>query len=125
MKVIYIAGSYRDKRGEWFVRQNIRKAEEYALAIWKLGAVALCPHKNTAGFGGAIDSDENVWLVGDLELISRCDALLIVPGWEDSEGTKVEIEFAREHGMPIFFQIETMKKWLKARSIESVIVNRQ
>jgi len=47
MKVIYIAGKYRDTRGEYWVRQNIRLAEFYAVRVWNIGAVAPCPHKNT------------------------------------------------------------------------------
>jgi hypothetical protein len=54
MKLVYVAGPYRGK-GEWEVVQNIRRAETLALAVWKLGAACICPHKNTALFGGAAE----------------------------------------------------------------------
>ncbi len=99
MKVIYIAGPYRDKRGEWYVVQNIRAAEDAAVFVWQSGGVALCPHKNTALFGGA--ADDSVWLKGDLELLRRCDAIFLVPGWESSSGTQAEVKFAAQQDIPI------------------------
>ena len=65
-----------------------------------MGFVALCPHQNTAFFGGACEDE--VWLKGDLELISRCDAVCLVWGWQRSEGTRAEIEFAKSKGIPVF-----------------------
>ncbi|MCG8435902.1 MAG: hypothetical protein MJA83_17910 [Gammaproteobacteria bacterium] len=42
MKIVYIAGPFRAKT-PWRVEQNIRKAESWALHVWKMGAVAVCP----------------------------------------------------------------------------------
>lgn len=112
MKVIYIAGPYRSKRGEYYVRQNIRAAEELAIFVWRNGGVALCPHKNTAGFGGACAGGDEVWLDGDLELIKRCDAMYLVPGWENSSGTLAEIQFAHTLGMPVFENREQVLEFL-------------
>ena len=67
MKIIYIAGKYRAKT-EWEVVQNIRAAEDAAIFVWQHGAAALCPHKNTAMFGGIPGCPDNVWLVE----IARC-----------------------------------------------------
>ena len=102
MKVIYIAGRYRDERGEYYVRCNIRDAERAALCVWKFGGVALCPHKNTAGFGGAWGMPDRIWLDGDLELIRRCDAVWMIPGWQSSSGARGEKEFAESLGIPVF-----------------------
>ena len=99
MKVVYIAGKYRDTRGEWYVMQNIREAERIALQIWKLGGVALCPHMNTRFFGGALPDE--TWLRGDKELLKRCDALFQMNNALDSEGAKVEIGYARILNMPV------------------------
>jgi hypothetical protein len=102
MKVIYIAGKYRDKRGEYYVMQNIRKAELAALDVWELGAVAICPHKNTAFFDGARGINNDTWLKGDIEILSRCDALYLVENnWKHSEGTLEELKYARNHNIPI------------------------
>ena len=110
MKVIYIAGKYRGK-SEWEVTQNIRKAEELAIFVWKNGGAAICPHKNTAYFGG-ICPDET-WLKGDLEIIKRCDAVYALPYWIDSEGAKSEIEFSLKNGIVVFDDEEDLLEYLR------------
>ena len=103
MKVIYIAGHYRDERGEYYVRTNIRIAENAALYVWFNGGVALCPHKNTAGFGGAYGIYDKTWLDGDLELLTRCDAIWALDGWDTSAGATAEVEFAKAHGIKVLY----------------------
>ena len=43
------------------------------------------------------------WYAFDLQLLARCDELLILqlPGWEDSKGVLVEIAGAQTKGMPV------------------------
>lgn len=114
LKVIYIAGKYRDSRGEYYVRTNIREAERYALLVWKYGGVAVCPHKNTAGFGGALGISDDTWLKGDLELLKRCDALYAIPSWVCSEGTKAEIQFAQENHIPVLYNEKDVWEFIEA-----------
>lgn len=99
MKVIYVAGPFRGPNA-WEIECNIRRAETLALEIWRLGAVALCPHTNTRFFQGA--APDNVWLDGDLELLCRCDAIALVDGWENSSGARKEVKLARELNIPVF-----------------------
>lgn len=103
--VVYVAGPFRAPNA-WEIEQNIRRAEELSLAVWKTpGLVALCPHLNTRCFQGAAPDD--VWLDGDLELLIRCDCVLLVPGYYRSQGTRAEIDFALDNGIPVF---ETLKE---------------
>ena len=113
MEVIYISGPYRSKWGEWHVRQNIRKAENAAEFVWLNGGVALCPHKNTAGFGGLPGCPDEVWIQGDLELLRRCDAVWMVDGWRDSNGARREMELARQLGIPILYSREAVVKFIE------------
>ena len=99
--IIYVAGPYRADN-EWQVEENIREAEKYALMLWEAGFTAICPHKNTAHFGGAHGLPDDVWLDGDLTIIARCNGLLLLPRWLDSEGTKQEKAHAEAHGIPVF-----------------------
>lgn len=101
MKVIYIAGPYRDERGEFYVRRNILAAEDAAIKVWEMGGVALCPHKNSGGFGGALGIEDQTWLDGDLELLHRCDAIYMIPGWQSSGGANAEKKFAEMLGIPV------------------------
>lgn len=111
----YVAGAYRDTRGAWFIRENIRAAEAVALSLWQRGIPALCPHKNTALFDGA--APDEVWLAGDLVMLARCDAVVLVPGWRKSAGTRAEVEFAEARGIPVFEDFENnydFDAWLAA-----------
>jgi nucleoside 2-deoxyribosyltransferase len=103
MKVVYIAGKYRDSCGEYYVRMNIRAAEEAAIFVWQYGGVALCPHKNTAGFGGIPGCHDDVWLRGDIELLRRCDAVWAIEGWRISKGATAEVGFARSNSIPVLY----------------------
>jgi len=47
--------------------------------------------------------EENIWLNGDLEMVGRCDAVIVCPGWEESHGTKGEIAFAESHNIPVYY----------------------
>lgn len=116
MKVVYIAGPYRSNSISGVV-QNIRNAEALAIEVWNSGAVALCPHKNTALFDG-IAPDE-IWLQGDMELLRRCDAIILVEGWESSSGTIAEVEYARELGIPLFYSIIDLQEWLRLQKLRS------
>ena len=116
-KIIYISGPYRaDTESEVF--DNIMNAKDVAKQIWRLGAIALCPHLNTMFFGGILPDEE--WLIGDLILLSRCDAVYMMAGWKTSEGSIREYHHAEELKIPIFELpsklvdfIKTEKKKLK------------
>jgi hypothetical protein len=101
MKVVYIAGPFRSKTGNMFeVQQNIMEAMKWSLLVWNNGGAALCPHANTVFFTGA--APDTVWLEGDIELLKRCDAILLIPGWHNSPGSVAEYEVAAGIGMPKF-----------------------
>lgn len=111
MKVVYLAGSYRSDT-EYGVHRNIQRAEQVALEVWRLGAACLCPHKNTAYFGGALP--DSVWLEGYLELVRRSDAVLVLAGSERSKGTAEEVVCATLHKIPVFRRFYDLGVWLTA-----------
>ena len=120
MKVVYVSGKFRGPNS-WAMEQNIRAAEELSLEVWKLGAVALCPHLNTRFFQGA--APDELWLDGDIELVRRCDAMLMVSNWQDSVGARHEKEFADSIKQPVFFKIEVLQEWLKHQATLDSIAN--
>lgn len=99
MKIIYVAGKFRGKNA-WEVFKNVRAAEEVAFQVASLGAMPLTPHLNTANFDGTLD--DKFWLDGTMELLRRCDAVMMVPGWETSTGATAERREAERLGLPIF-----------------------
>lgn len=123
MNVIYIAGPYRAST-EYEVRQNIRRAEDRAVECWNLGFVPLCPHKNSAGLGGAVSSvtglsDDKMFLDGGIELLKRCDALLLVDLPVEviraSEGTMLEINTATARGISVCWDLSELQSWENSR----------
>lgn len=119
IRVVYVAGPFR-AANSWEMEQNIRRAEALALDVWRTpGLAAICPHSNTRFYQGAAPDD--VWLDGDLAILERCDAVLLVPGWEKSSGTRTEIEWARYvESIPVFETIESLREW--AATLDSVEV---
>ena len=95
--VVYIAGPFRAET-PYDVVQNIRVAEAAALRVWRAGMVALCPHLNTANFSGA--APDEIWLEGDLEMLKRCDAVLLVGNWSESKGATEEYAQASKLNLP-------------------------
>jgi hypothetical protein len=121
-RVVYIAGPFRGKN-HWEVEQNIRRAEALALEVWNLGGVAvICPHTNTRFFDGA--APDEVWLDGDLELMARCDAVLMTPDFERSTGAKRERNEAFDLFIPVFYTVAEVKEWLSAAPSYHTIVAR-
>jgi hypothetical protein len=108
MIVVYIAGSYRANT-EIGVLRNIQRAEEAAIEVWKLGCVALCPHKNSAHLGGVVDDE--VFVAGGLELLKRSDAVLMLVGSHASKGATEEYRIATAE-KPVFYSIEALRDWL-------------
>lgn len=42
--------------------------------------------------------------------LEACEAILLIDGWQKSEGTLKEIEFAKERGIPIFDSMEKLSE---------------
>jgi len=101
MKLVYIAGQYRANTVHGIVK-NIRKAEKVALKYWRKGYAVICPHKNTALFDGS--APDKVWLDGDLEILKRCDIIVMMKGWEKSSGSIAELKLAKELKLEIIYE---------------------
>jgi hypothetical protein len=116
VKVFYIAGPYK-AQSEYQVRLNIRNAEIEALWVWFNGGVALCPHKNISGFGGANEIRDEVWLAGNLEMLKRCDALYAIGKYKESDEAGKEIQFAMDNRIPVFTSRVEIMNYLTNYSI--------
>ena len=112
MKIVFISGPFRADT-PWKVEQNIRKAEEYSLSIMKLApneVFCYCSHTNTRLFDKELP--DSLLLSGNIEMLKRCDALYVLPGYETSTGTEAEIAFARQVGKPVFFHTSALFRWI-------------
>jgi hypothetical protein len=98
MKLVYIAGPYRAPT-TWGVAQTIHRAREIGAIVAGLGAYPVIPHSNTAHMDGA--ADDALWLAGTLELMRRCDGVVMCPGWTSSSGARAEHDEAIRLGFPV------------------------
>ena len=97
---VYVAGPLR---GNWIKKKiNIYKAKKISKLLWDNKLAAFCPHLNS-GFYDNINTDEFV-LKANIDLLRRMDAILVLDGWTESEGTKNEVLYAKSIGMTVFYE---------------------
>ena len=100
MKVAFIAMGY-NAESDWEIELNIQRAKQVAVDWWKAGFVVICPHANSAHFGGIVD--ESVFYDGYKELVKRSDVVVAGPGWEKSTGAMGEVRVAIENGIEVVY----------------------
>lgn len=98
---IYIAGPYSaaDRAG---VAANIHKAVAVGLEVARAGGMPVIPHANTADECFERVQPYDFWIRGTARLLTRCDGLVCVEGWETSKGAVGEHKIAKARGIPIF-----------------------
>ncbi len=107
MIVVYVAGPLTTGAcrpggsfNSWIFEQNVRRAEELAIQLTLAGFAAICVHSMARYAFGHIP--ETLAMEADFEIIRRCDALVLVEGWQVSKGTLAELQHARQLHMPVF-----------------------
>jgi nucleoside 2-deoxyribosyltransferase len=98
--LIYVAGPIRPK-GNQTLEGNLEQAKKIAYELWSKGYSVICPHANT-DLTDEIDWEMD-WLKGDLEMLARCDAMVVCPDYKESVGTTKEILFAHDKKIPVYF----------------------
>ena len=109
MKIVYVAGPFRGANG-WEIEQNVRRAEKLGYQVCHMNAMPLIPHANTRCFHGV--GEDQFWLDGTMELLRRCDAVILTHDWERSKGACAEVEEANRLGLPVFHHLHQLARWL-------------
>ena len=99
-KRIYIAGPMTG-----LPDHNFPAFHAAAARLRKAGWDVVNPAEN---FGGRTDLPRESYLRADVALLVGCDAVAMLPGWEDSRGAKLEYLLARELGL-LVFDAETLQ----------------
>lgn len=109
MKRIYIAGKY-DDRDIVSCLSNIRKGIEMASLLINEGHAVFCPFADFlyAFTENGPKLDKEKYQANSMAWVEVSDALLVLPGWETSGGTRREIERAKSLGIPVFFDVEEL-----------------
>jgi len=104
--ILYISGPY-SAGNERTVADNIAVARAHAVGAAKRGWHPLTPHLNTAHF--EIDCPEisnDDWIEGDLTILRLLPraraAVLLLPGWEQSKGARLERDWAIHLNLEVF-----------------------
>lgn len=108
MVVVYVAGPYRSNSYEG-IKLNIESARNVAVKTAKLGYAIACPHTNTGTMDEiAPEIEDNFWLQSAIAIMKRCDAIVLAPGWTGSEGVRIELNIAKEMGIPVFETVDDL-----------------
>lgn len=105
IKLAYIAGPYSSST-RIGIALNIYRARAVAVKLirnfdkWQM--FPACPHLNTAWMQH--DAPASVFYLGDLELLARCDCIVLTTlNFQGSKGTVAEIRQAAKAGQPIYY----------------------
>jgi len=109
MKRIYVAGKYSDDN-VLDVLKNIGRGQSMCSRLHALGYSPYCPWHNKTY---VIDNPEAEYTVQQfydscMVWLEVSDAVLVLPGWEESTGTIDEICRAAALDVPIFYSLDEM-----------------
>jgi hypothetical protein len=114
---VYMAGPITAQPGRSVV-VNVLTAARTLRYLTERRVAAVCPQLATADVLVAPINAEIAavpyedWMSVDFLLLASCRAVLVLPGWEGSAGTRREIAYAGDRGIPVFFAIRPLLKFL-------------
>ena len=107
--LVYVAGPYSAPTPAERAA-NIEAAWTVGYQVASLGAYPVVPHMNTAHMDDL--QDWQWWIDATLELMLRCNAVLMMEGWEASRGARGEEAAAKRFEIPVFYKIEDLADWI-------------
>ena len=128
--LVYVAGPFSGKPPTWIpkwlwsrlplfvarpllrrgVERNIRRAEGVGIELASHGYCPVIPHANTADPRFELVQEYEFWIDATVAMMLRCDAVLMMPGWESSSGARAEFAVAREKLIPLFLDIRSLDR---------------
>lgn len=107
MKLVFVAGPYRGEGKPGEIERNIAQSARFQAALAHAGVVAYSPNIHDAHWetlnGGGEEAARTLKVFTEWVLAEAVSALAVMPEWETSAGTKVEIATATKRGIPIFY----------------------
>lgn len=108
---VYVAGPYSGDNA-LSVLQNIGRGEKVCAELFRLGFAPFCPWHDKSY---VIDNPDVEFTIEDfyefsIAWLEVSDAMLVLPGSENSEGVRKEVKRANELGIPVLYSIEYLQK---------------
>lgn len=110
MKTIYISGPMKN-----MTDGNMPAFDEAEKQLKQLGFDVLNPHAiseivNMRFFEmGKIPEYEDYLREDIIQMLAKCEKVLVLPGWRNSKGSKLEIANALACGLDVFFDISDVQ----------------
>lgn len=112
MKLAYVAGPYRGCTPE-AVDLHIQSATQVGKLVAEKGYYPVIPHLNTRHFERLCTLHDEFYLTGTLELMRRCDLVVLCAGWRGSSGALAEVAEAQRIGMRVVDGVDHLEPWPK------------
>lgn len=109
---VYVAGPY-SADNVLGVLQNIGRGERACAELFHNGLAPFCPwHDKTYAMDALCQGDEvEAFREHSMAWLEAAQAVFVLPGWEQSEGTKAEMLRAENIGIPVFFNMLAVLGW--------------
>jgi hypothetical protein len=112
LPLIYIAGPFRGP-SPIIVRRHVEAARDLGLRVAEAGGYPVIPHTMTADFDKLLT--DQFWLDGTLEMLKRCDAMVLTYDWEKSSGARAEQAWAHQYNMPWYVDVDPTQAHIMGR----------
>jgi hypothetical protein len=115
---VYVAGAItptgNDGHPGFEFISNIRRGIRGTIDVLKCGYAVFCPFLDyqyllVLGDGETLAPAQ--FYQSSMTYLEVSDAVLVLPGWENSKGTKAEIEHAELWGIPVFYTLEALNAY--------------
>ena len=119
MKTVFLAGPFRGDGSKEAKLQNVEIARQHARFLIDKEIPFYSPHLNLdQELINYPENREDFAISVNHSFLEKCDALAVLPGWEQSSGTKEEIQRSEKRRIPIFYleqadSIQSIVDWLK------------
>ena len=126
---IYVAGPLSDVKGSkcpFFIRLlHSVEADKVAKELFLKGHWPFCPHTQFRWWFEDVRPEFLSYelIVEHLDIqgwLSVCDAIFLMPGWEESRGASTEAQWAKQNGLQIFHslnEVPEVEGWREKKAL--------
>ena len=114
MKTVGIIGPYTPRgNGNHAVEclENIQQGILLASELVRVGFAPYCPYLDFQYVLTAVRLSEAQLKAVSMEWIRRCDVIIAMDRWRESDGASAELQTAELDGIPIVYSIDELLEW--------------